>query len=140
MTPPQRSQISMVQLPSRDGRRDKEGEEEVEVREEKRSKGGGRRWMRFDGRIREITIMWYLGAADPNVGKKMGQWALPVVLSLLILSFLGAISLQHLFIIGLPIAFIVFFVYEKKEEEIDHLVSKILSLGCKLKSDVKKIQ
>ncbi|KAI8562191.1 hypothetical protein RHMOL_Rhmol03G0015600 [Rhododendron molle] len=69
---------------------------------------------------------------------KGNDWMLflKVVLSLLILSFLGAISLQNLFIIGLPIAFVAFFVYEKKEEEIDHLVSKFLSFGCKLKSNV----
>ncbi|KAF7148542.1 hypothetical protein RHSIM_Rhsim03G0017900 [Rhododendron simsii] len=69
---------------------------------------------------------------------KGNDWTLflKVVLSLLILSFLGAISLQNLFIIGLPIAFVAFFVYEKKEEEIDHLVSKFISFGCKLKSNV----
>lgn len=69
---------------------------------------------------------------------KGNDWTLflKVVLSLLILSFLGAISLQNLFIIVLPIAFVAFFVYEKKEEEIDHMVSKVLAFGCKLKSDV----
>jgi len=67
---------------------------------------------------------------------KGNDWTLflKVVLSLLILSFLGAISLQNLFIIVLPIAFVAFSVYEKKEEEIDHMVSK--AFGCKLKSDV----
>ncbi|THF98825.1 hypothetical protein TEA_001757 [Camellia sinensis var. sinensis] len=61
-----------------------------------------------------------------------------VVLSLSILSFLGAISLQNLFIIGLPIAFVAFFVYEKKEEEIDGLVLQIFSFGCKFKSDITR--
>ncbi|GFY98244.1 3beta-hydroxysteroid-dehydrogenase/ decarboxylase isoform 2 [Actinidia rufa] len=55
--------------------------------------------------------------------------------SLLILSFLGAISLQNLFIIGLPIAFVAFVVYEKKEEEIDRLVSEVFSFACKSKSE-----
>ncbi|KAK6137113.1 hypothetical protein DH2020_029144 [Rehmannia glutinosa] len=59
-----------------------------------------------------------------------------VVLSLLLLSILGAVSLHNAFVIGLPIAFISFAVYEKKEEEIDNLVLKVLSCGCKLKSDV----
>ncbi|KAK6158794.1 hypothetical protein DH2020_006108 [Rehmannia glutinosa] len=61
---------------------------------------------------------------------------LKVVLSLLLLSILGAVSLHNAFVIGLPIAFISFAVYEKKEEEIDNLVLKVLSCGCKLKSDV----
>ncbi|CAL5341004.1 unnamed protein product [Camellia sinensis] len=52
---------------------------------------------------------------------KGNDWTLflKVVLSLSILSFLGAISLQNLFVIGLPVVFVAFFVYEKKEEEID---------------------
>ncbi|PSS01810.1 3beta-hydroxysteroid-dehydrogenase/decarboxylase [Actinidia chinensis var. chinensis] len=68
---------------------------------------------------------------------KGNDWTLflKVVFSLLILSFLGAISLQNLFIIGLPIAFVAFVVYEKKEEEIDRLVSKVFSFGCKSKSE-----
>ncbi|KAL0393963.1 UNVERIFIED_CONTAM: 3beta-hydroxysteroid-dehydrogenase/decarboxylase isoform 2 [Sesamum latifolium] len=61
---------------------------------------------------------------------------LKVVLSLLFLSILGAVSLHNAFVIGLPFAFISFVVYEKKEEEIDNLVRKFLSFGCKLKSDV----
>ncbi|PIN12525.1 C-3 sterol dehydrogenase/3-beta-hydroxysteroid dehydrogenase [Handroanthus impetiginosus] len=61
---------------------------------------------------------------------------LKVVLSLLLVSILGAVSLHTAFMIGLPIAFISFVVYEKKEEEIDNLVLKVLSFGCKLKSDV----
>ncbi|KAG2711439.1 hypothetical protein I3760_04G077100 [Carya illinoinensis] len=39
---------------------------------------------------------------------------------------------------GLPVAFIAFYVYEKKEQENDSLVLGTLSLGCKLKSDVVK--
>ncbi|KAL8063540.1 hypothetical protein ABFX02_01G032600 [Erythranthe guttata] len=61
---------------------------------------------------------------------------LKVVLSLLILSILGAVKLNTAFVIGIPIAFISFVVYEKKEEEIDNLADKLLSFGCKLKSDV----
>lgn len=60
-----------------------------------------------------------------------------VVLSLLILNFLGAVSLQSLFAIVLPLVFVAFLVYEKKEEEIDGLVLRIFSFGSKLKSDVK---
>ncbi|KAL8537003.1 hypothetical protein ACS0TY_012258 [Phlomoides rotata] len=58
-----------------------------------------------------------------------------VVLSLLLLSILGAVSLHDVFLIGVPITFISFVVYEKKEEEIDNLVLKVLSFGSKMKSD-----
>ncbi|KAL6987119.1 3beta-hydroxysteroid-dehydrogenase/decarboxylase isoform 2 [Sarracenia purpurea var. burkii] len=80
---------------------------------------------------------------------KGNDWTLflKVVLSLLTLSFLGAFSLENLFVIGLPFAFVAFFVYEKKEEEIDRLVLKLFSFGCKFKSNIfgksfesKKIQ
>ncbi|KAF8388706.1 hypothetical protein HHK36_025386 [Tetracentron sinense] len=78
-----------------------------------------------------------------NVLKSLckGQdWSLflKVVLSLLLLSFLGATSLQSILVIGVPFAFIGFSVYEKKEEEIDGLVHEALSFGCKLKSDIAK--
>ncbi|GMP86911.1 hypothetical protein CsSME_00039506 [Camellia sinensis var. sinensis] len=71
---------------------------------------------------------------------KGNDWTLflKVVLSLSILSFLGAISLQNLFVIGLPVVFVAFFVYEKKEEEIDGLIYQIISYGCKLKSDTAR--
>ncbi|XP_073301684.1 3beta-hydroxysteroid-dehydrogenase/decarboxylase-like isoform X1 [Primulina huaijiensis] len=62
-----------------------------------------------------------------------------VVLSLLLVSMVGAFSLHNLFVIGLPIIFIAFVVYEKKEEEIDDLVVKALSFGCKFKSDSTRI-
>ncbi|CAK7352734.1 unnamed protein product [Dovyalis caffra] len=61
-----------------------------------------------------------------------------VVISLLILSFLGAISLQTLFVIGLPVAFAAFYLYEKNEQAIDSMFLEALSLGCKLKSDITK--
>uniref|UniRef100_A0A5B6ZIS1 Reticulon-like protein n=1 Tax=Davidia involucrata TaxID=16924 RepID=A0A5B6ZIS1_DAVIN len=67
-----------------------------------------------------------------------GMLFLKVVLSLLTLSFLGAISLHSLYVIGFPIAFIAFFLYEKKEEEIDSLILGILSLGSKLKYDFSR--
>ncbi|KAG8381904.1 hypothetical protein BUALT_Bualt05G0021300 [Buddleja alternifolia] len=60
---------------------------------------------------------------------------LKVVLSLLLLGIIGAFSLHNTFFIGLFFAFIVFVVYEKKEKEIDKLVLKLLSLGCKSKSN-----
>ncbi|XP_061374909.1 3beta-hydroxysteroid-dehydrogenase/decarboxylase isoform X2 [Gastrolobium bilobum] len=58
-----------------------------------------------------------------------------VVFSLLILSFLGAVSLQNIYAIGLTFAFIAFYVYEKKEEDIDGIFIKTHSFGCKLISD-----
>ncbi|KAL3636213.1 3beta-hydroxysteroid-dehydrogenase/decarboxylase isoform 2 [Castilleja foliolosa] len=61
---------------------------------------------------------------------------LKVVLTLLLLSILGAVSLHNAFVIGLPLAFILFVVYEKKEEEIDNLALNVISFGCKLKSNV----
>ncbi|KAL5559587.1 hypothetical protein UlMin_035798 [Ulmus minor] len=64
---------------------------------------------------------------------------LKVAFSLLVLSFLGAFSLQRLFVIGLPIAFLAFFIYEKKEQQIDAMVLGALSWGGKLKSDILKI-
>lgn len=63
---------------------------------------------------------------------------LKVVFSLLLLSILGAISLRIMFIIGLPLAFISFYVYEKKEQEIDTLILDAFSMGCKLKSDIAR--
>ncbi|KAL3344220.1 hypothetical protein AABB24_023583 [Solanum stoloniferum] len=59
-----------------------------------------------------------------------------VALSLLILSILGTISLQSLFAIGIPGAFTLFFIYEKKEEEIDHVLQDIVSFTWKLKSGI----
>ncbi|RAL45900.1 hypothetical protein DM860_006054 [Cuscuta australis] len=59
---------------------------------------------------------------------------LKVVFSLMILSILGTFSLHSLFVIVFPIAFVAFLVYEKKEEQIDHLVLEVTSSACKLKS------
>lgn len=39
---------------------------------------------------------------------------------------------------GFPLAFVIFYVYEKKEEEIDSMVQGILSFMGKLKSDVAR--
>ncbi|XP_042520340.1 3beta-hydroxysteroid-dehydrogenase/decarboxylase [Macadamia integrifolia] len=61
-----------------------------------------------------------------------------VVFSLLMLSFLGATSLQRVFVIGVPFAFIAFCVYEKKEEEIDGLIHETVSFFWKLKSKITK--
>lgn len=87
-----------------------------------------------------VAASWNSAVNDLKSLCKGNDWTLflKVVLSLSILSFLGAISVQNLFIIGLPIAFVAFFVYEKKEEEIDGLVLQIFSFGCKLKSDITR--
>ncbi|KAL3819083.1 hypothetical protein ACJIZ3_004988 [Penstemon smallii] len=61
---------------------------------------------------------------------------LKVVVSLLLLSILGAVSLHNAYVVGLSIAFTAFIVYEKKEEEIDNFFLKVVSFGCKVKSDV----
>ncbi|BFG18035.1 hypothetical protein CerSpe_043090 [Prunus speciosa] len=65
-----------------------------------------------------------------------GLLFIKVALSLLVLSFLGTISLRNLFVIGVPAAFVVFYVYEKEEQKIDALALEALSRGCKLKSDI----
>lgn len=61
---------------------------------------------------------------------------LKVVLFLAVLSILGAISLQSLFALGIPFAFVAFYVYDKKEEEIDDLLLDAYAFGCKLKYDI----
>ncbi|BAT79761.1 hypothetical protein LR48_Vigan04g037100 [Vigna angularis] len=78
-----------------------------------------------------------------NVLKSLAEgndWVLllKVVLYLFILSFLGAFSLQNLYTIGVTFAFIAFYVYEQKEEDIDGMFIKTHSFSCKLKSDLTK--
>nr|XP_017253255.1 PREDICTED: 3beta-hydroxysteroid-dehydrogenase/decarboxylase [Daucus carota subsp. sativus] len=63
---------------------------------------------------------------------------LKVVLSLLLLDLLGAFSLESLFTLVFPLMFVAFYVYEKKEEEIDGLVLSIISIGSRLKSDAER--
>lgn len=71
---------------------------------------------------------------------KGNDWMLflKVVLLLLILSFVGAITFQSLFIIGLPVAFVAFSIYEKHEQAIDSKIFDAVSFGCKLKSNISK--
>ncbi|KAJ0987488.1 hypothetical protein J5N97_005844 [Dioscorea zingiberensis] len=63
---------------------------------------------------------------------------LKVVFTLLILSFLGSMSFQSVFKLGIPFVFIAFIAYEKWEDEIDGFVDKICSHAMKVKSDVTK--
>ncbi|KAM7465128.1 hypothetical protein LguiB_012690 [Lonicera macranthoides] len=133
-----------------------------------------------------VASSWNSAANSLKSLCKGNDWMLffKVVIFLLNLSFLGAISVHSLFLIGLrslsqqrkktlssfssvftifkfpnvsfrefwilynnvdavfsffvvlPIAFVGFFVYEKKEDEVDGLILEILSLGCKLKSNI----
>ncbi|KAJ9168137.1 hypothetical protein P3X46_019699 [Hevea brasiliensis] len=81
--------------------------------------------------------------ASVNVLKSLckgNDWMLflKVVLLLLILSFIGAIKFQSLFIIGLPVAFMAFSIYEKHEQAIDAKFLEAVSFGCKLKSDMSQ--
>ncbi|KAK0571430.1 hypothetical protein LWI29_015684 [Acer saccharum] len=87
-----------------------------------------------------VASWWNTAVSSLNSLCKGNDWMLflKVVLLLLILSVLGAMSLQSLFVIGLPLAFVIFFVYEKKEQEIDAMVLEALSLGCKLKSNITR--
>ncbi|GAV63869.1 3Beta_HSD domain-containing protein/Reticulon domain-containing protein [Cephalotus follicularis] len=66
------------------------------------------------------------------------DWALffKVAFSLVFFSFLGALSLKSFFVIGLPVAFVAFYVYEKREQEIDGMISEALSLCTKFKSNI----
>ncbi|XP_058108580.1 3beta-hydroxysteroid-dehydrogenase/decarboxylase isoform X1 [Magnolia sinica] len=68
------------------------------------------------------------------------DWTLffKVVVILLILNFLGRISFHSIFVTGVPFVFVAFYVYEKREEEIDGLVYQALSFALKLKSDVMR--
>ncbi|TYI22327.1 hypothetical protein ES332_A06G095400v1 [Gossypium tomentosum] len=63
---------------------------------------------------------------------------LKVVFSLLLLSFIGALPFRTIFFIGLPLAFIAFYVYDKKEQEIDAFILETFSMGCKLKSGIAR--
>ncbi|KAI4376459.1 hypothetical protein MLD38_014219 [Melastoma candidum] len=58
--------------------------------------------------------------------------------SLLVISIVGLISLQQLFLIGVPVAFLGFLLYEKKEQEIDSFVLNALSFVGKQKSDIER--
>uniref|UniRef100_A0A2P2KXS5 Reticulon-like protein n=1 Tax=Rhizophora mucronata TaxID=61149 RepID=A0A2P2KXS5_RHIMU len=71
---------------------------------------------------------------------KGSDWMLflKVIVLLFVLGFLGAITLQSLFVIALPVAFIAFYAYEKNEEAIDGMFMEVLSFGRKLKSDITK--
>lgn len=87
-----------------------------------------------------VASSWNTGVQVLQSLCKGNNWTLflKVVFSLLVLSFLGAISFRSLFIIGFPIAFLGFYLYEKKEQEIDAMVLNVLTLGCKLKSDAAR--
>ncbi|XAR68541.1 3-beta-hydroxysteroid-4-alpha-carboxylate 3-dehydrogenase (decarboxylating) [Bertholletia excelsa] len=84
-----------------------------------------------------MASSWNSAASSMKSLCKGNDWSLflKVILSLLTLILLGAVSPQNFFVIGLPIVFIAFAVYEKKEEQIDCLVSRIISFRCKLNSD-----
>ncbi|KAJ0031657.1 hypothetical protein Pint_13636 [Pistacia integerrima] len=87
-----------------------------------------------------VISLWNT-AIDVLKSLSMGNdWMLflKVILSLLILSFLGAMPFQSLYAIGLPLAFVIFYVYEKKEQEIDSMVLDVVSFMGKLKSDVAR--
>ncbi|KAL5712932.1 3beta-hydroxysteroid-4alpha-carboxylate 3-dehydrogenas(decarboxylating) [Ranunculus cassubicifolius] len=68
------------------------------------------------------------------------DWVLffKVIISLAIISILGVTPVESIFKIGSPFAFVAFYIYEKKEEQIDALFDQILSYGCRMKSNVSK--
>ncbi|CAA6671229.1 unnamed protein product [Spirodela intermedia] len=63
------------------------------------------------------------------------DWSLflKVAATLLILNFIGILSFKRSFEIGFPLAFVVFFAYEKWEEEIDSILLNIVSFRSRLK-------
>ncbi|POO00285.1 Hopanoid-associated sugar epimerase [Trema orientale] len=82
-----------------------------------------------------VSVLKYLAKGNDGI------LFVKVAVFLLALSFLGAVSLQSLFVLGLPLAFLAFYIYEMKEQEIDSMFLDVLSWGSKLKSDlVTKIQ
>ncbi|KAL6207666.1 hypothetical protein ACLB2K_018621 [Fragaria x ananassa] len=85
-----------------------------------------------------VASSWNISVKTLKSLGKGNDWILflKVALSLLVLSFLGAISLQTSFIIGVSTAFLSFYAYEKQEEKIDAMVLEAFSHGCKLKSDI----
>ncbi|KAK2440970.1 3beta-hydroxysteroid-dehydrogenase/decarboxylase [Trifolium repens] len=87
-----------------------------------------------------LASMWNFAVNALKSLAEGNNWELffKVVFSLFVLSFLGAFSLKSLYTIGLTLAFIAFYVYEKKEEDIDSLFIKTHTFGCKLKSDLTK--
>ncbi|CAO2834188.1 unnamed protein product [Amaranthus hypochondriacus] len=60
---------------------------------------------------------------------------LKVIITLIIISLLGFISFQKLFLAATVTPFVAFYIYEKKEKEIDYLISRIC---IKLKSNIQK--
>ncbi|KAL9229286.1 hypothetical protein vseg_004770 [Gypsophila vaccaria] len=61
------------------------------------------------------------------------DWSLflKVAISLVIVGFLGAISLQYLYLSGMVIMFTAFYIYEKKEEQIDGIMSRVTNFRRK---------
>ncbi|CAN0887769.1 3beta-hydroxysteroid-dehydrogenase/decarboxylase isoform 2 [Linum grandiflorum] len=85
-----------------------------------------------------LASIWNAGIDVLETLCKGNDWVLfvKVVSSLMIIGIIGTISLHSLFVIGVPLAFIGFYLYERNEEAIDGMVSDALSYGCKLKSQM----
>ncbi|KAJ8438521.1 hypothetical protein Cgig2_024610 [Carnegiea gigantea] len=68
------------------------------------------------------------------------DWSLflKVVIALVLISFLGALSFQQLFLAGILFSFLGFYIYEKKEEEINMLFRKATNYGTQVKYIVMK--
>ncbi|KAI4337207.1 hypothetical protein L6164_015652 [Bauhinia variegata] len=88
--------------------------------------------------VQSVASLWNYSVNILKSIAKGNDWLLflKVVISLLILSFFGAFSFQNLYITGFTFAFIAFYLYEKKEEDIDAILLRTRSYGCKLKSDL----
>ncbi|GAB2269498.1 3beta-hydroxysteroid-dehydrogenase/ decarboxylase isoform 2 [Dionaea muscipula] len=87
-----------------------------------------------------VISPWNAAVAALKSLCKGNDWTLflKVVGILVITSVLGVISLQKIFLAGLPILFAGFYIYEKEEEAVDRLIVKASVFGSKIISDIKK--
>ncbi|ERN05467.1 3beta-hydroxysteroid-dehydrogenase/decarboxylase [Amborella trichopoda] len=59
-----------------------------------------------------------------------------VVIILSILNIMGRVSMRSLLGTGIPTMFVIFYIYDKKEEQIDGLVQKAMAYVLRLKTDL----
>ncbi|KAJ4708929.1 Reticulon-like protein [Melia azedarach] len=87
-----------------------------------------------------VASLWNTSINDLKSLCKGNDWMLfaKVVLTLFMISLVGTVSLQNLFRIVIPLVFVMFYIYDRKEQEIDAMILEALSLGKKLKSDITR--
>ncbi|KAG9440234.1 hypothetical protein H6P81_020399 [Aristolochia fimbriata] len=87
-----------------------------------------------------VGSVWNSGVDILNSLCRGKDWTLfsKVVILLLVFSFLGNVALHTIFVIGVPICFIAFYIYEKREQEIDDLFCSAFSFLTDLKTTFPK--